>query len=530
VKGQHHEKIRCTASSKPKADITWLKDDQPIDSARYASETDGIRIRGPSAEMDSGRYTVMAAVSETGLLELRDIVVQTHVRPTIIDLPEFEQAVEGDKVKLSCKAQAVPHAVYSWIDPNNRNLSTVPGYSVNSESGDLIIDFVDKERDRGSFKCIASNAAGQDEKSVNMRITTRPVITRLENVSSIEGGEAVLTCIATGNPAPRLIFKREGEENRELFNGQQRIRLDSWDKDSESRLVLTVSQVDRRDSGLYFCRAENVAGFREQASHLQVEFRPDLSRTQTVVKSWQGNTVNITCLADAIPNATIKWYDFRNRQIDSDMRDTRYKVFNYPGESKLQIVCSDNAVYTNYKCQASNQHGDSEVIISLQEATVPDMVSEVILVKKSPQSLAYKITPPLRDGGLPVIRFHVKYTEIQYGQASQDPRDWRHHSWPANAQVYYIDNLRGRTAYELRFAAENEVGKGPESEMVREELPDESQPEPVQIIQDDPSKDPHSGDVLSRYSRSFTLKWTEPQDNGRKIESYEIKYYKVREE
>ena len=470
----------------------------------------------------------MAAVSETGLLEFRSIRVQTHVRPTIVELPEFEQAVEGDTAKLSCRAHAIPHAIYSWIDPNSRNLSTVFGYSVNSESGDLIIDAVDKDRDRGSFKCVAANAAGQDEKSVNMRITTRPVITRLDNVSSVEGGEATVTCISTGNPAPRLVFKREGEDNRELYNdGQQRIRLDSWGNEMESRLTLTISQIDRRHSGLYYCRAENSAGFREQAAHVQVEFRPDLSRTQTVVKSWPGNVVNITCLADAIPNATIKWFDFRNRQLDNDSRDNRYRIFNYPGESKLQVVCSDNTVYTNYKCQAINQHGESASFIALQEASVPDMVTEISLVKKSPQSIAYRITPPSRDGGLPVTRYHVRYTELYNGQVLQDPREWKTISWPANSQIYYLDNLRGRTVYELRFSAENDVGKGPESEPIREELPDESQPEPVQIIQDDPARDANSGDLLSRYSRSFTLKWSQPQDNGRKIESYEIKYYKV---
>ena len=467
----------------------------------------------------------MAAVSEVGLLDIRTIVVQTHVKPEIIDMPDVSQAVEGDKAKLSCRAHAIPHAVYSWLDPNLRNLSLIPGYLVNSETGDLIIDSVDKHRDRGDFKCIASNAAGSDERQVNMKITTRPVITRLDHASAVEGLEASVTCVATGNPPPRLSFRKEGED-RELYSGQQRMRLLSSDGEQASTLTLKISQAERTDSGLYFCRAENVAGIKEQTAHLEIEFKPDLSSTPTVVKSWSGNVVNITCLADAIPNATIKWFDARSRLFENDGRDPRYRIYSSIGESRLQVICRDNTVYTNYRCQASNTHGDTEVFIALQEAFVPGRIVDIpATVKKSPQSISFSFPPPTNDGGLPITRYHVKYNEVHEGHIL--PESWIRYSWPANSPYYFLNGLKAKTLYEFRFTAENEVGQGPESEPIREELPLESQPEPVTIIQDDPARDPNSGDVLSRYSRSFTLKWTEPQDNGGRIQSYDIKWYRV---
>ena len=149
----------------------------------------------------------------------------------------------------------------------------------------------------------------------------------------------------------------------------------------------------------------------------------------------------------------------------------------------------------------------------------------VTVVKKSPQSISFKFPAPRNDGGLPITRYHVKYNDIHEGHVV--PESWIRYSWPANSPYYFLNGLKPNTLYEFRFTAENDVGQGPESEPLREELPFESQPEPVTIIQDDPAKDPNSGDVLSRYSRSFTLKWTEPQDNGKRIESYDIKWYKV---
>ena len=148
-----------------------------------------------------------------------------------------------------------------------------------------------------------------------------------------------------------------------------------------------------------------------------------------------------------------------------------------------------------------------------------------VVVKKSPQSISFNFPAPRNDGGLPITRYHVKYNDIHEGHVA--PESWIRYSWPANSPYYFLNGLKANTLYEFRFTAENDVGQGPESEALREELPSESQPEPVTIIQDDPAKDPNSGDVLSRYSRSFTLKWTEPQDNGKRIQSYDIKWYKV---
>lgn len=61
-----------------------------------------------------------------------------------------------------------------------------------------------------------------------------------------------------------------------------------------------------------------------------------MSRTQvTSVKTWSDNPANLSCIADAIPNATITW-KFQGDSIELD--DKMYKIFG--GESYSSLLVS----------------------------------------------------------------------------------------------------------------------------------------------------------------------------------------------
>ncbi|GLH09901.1 Fasciclin-2, partial [Gryllus bimaculatus] len=74
----------------------------------------------------------------------------------------------------------------------------------------------------------------------------------------------------------------------------------------------------RSDDGLYACVATNPAGEAESFGHLTVEFKPSFVNTPYAdYWSWDGQIANITCLAESIPNATIRWF-YNNRDLDKD--------------------------------------------------------------------------------------------------------------------------------------------------------------------------------------------------------------------
>lgn len=522
VKGSTKDIIRCTASANPKADIIWLKDSAILDSQRYSTENNGVTIRGSSSDQDGGIFTVMASVMETGQLERKDITVEVHVRPEIVDLQDDYEVIEDEEASLTCHAVATPHAYYSWIDNNQRNLSEVFGYQVDRTNGNLVIRKVARS-DAGYFKCIAENAAGRDEKQTSINIITKPTITEFENKTAPEGREADIVCRANGNPPPALSVRREGQGQTPLTGNQNRITLTEQKLNSAtSSLTVRISDLHTDDAGLYYCVASNKAGSVERVGHLEVQYKPDLSNNPNIVKTWAGHPQKIICEANAIPNATIIWRDNQGSELRND---STYTIFGGIGRSVLQANPNVGMnVYMEYKCEANNVYGRADHYISLMEAYAPGPVGRVEIVKKSPQSITFRLDDPISNGGLPILRYHVYYEETIYGASVLQGNK----SWPAGQGPYSLDGLRPKTQYMFKFAAENEVGVGQFTGDLSEELPSESQPEPPIIIRDDPAKDALSGDISSHYSQHYLLRWSEPQNNGRPIESYHIKYYPVK--
>ena len=68
--------------------------------------------------------------------------------------------------------------------------------------------------------------------------------------------------------------------------------------------------------------------------HVTVEFAPTLANTpMKEAWTWGGHAFNLTCRAEAIPNATISWFkDERNLENDPNVQ---FNVFN--GESTITV-------------------------------------------------------------------------------------------------------------------------------------------------------------------------------------------------
>jgi len=79
-------------------------------------------------------------------------------------------------------------------------------------------------------------------------ITTHP-----SNETKTEGDNVTLTCNATGNPAPTISWTRDGSP-LDINGNSSRIGFSLDEKE------LTITNVNRTDSGEYRCVAENGVG------------------------------------------------------------------------------------------------------------------------------------------------------------------------------------------------------------------------------------------------------------------------------
>ena len=83
--------------------------------------------------------------------------------------------------------------------------------------------------------------------------------------------------------------------------------------------------------------------------------------------SWDARPVNLTCLAESIPNATITW--LRN---DYEVeRDPYVTKFGSGPSSTLLVRPVNQKYYATYKCMAFNIHGSVNHTILLREAFRP---------------------------------------------------------------------------------------------------------------------------------------------------------------
>lgn len=384
----------------------------------------------------------------------------------------------------------------------------------------------------GIYTCEARNAAGSVTLKSAISVVTKPTILEFANVTGQQGGNSILFCRAVGDPAPDIRFVKQG--NRDPFRvgpqtDNKRIFFDQL-KDPETGMTnatLKITGVSRSDDGLYQAIAYNNRAQTNKWNHFSVQFPPTFMNTpMREAWSWDGRPVNMTCLAEAIPNATITWFIQRgeedSEQVAVDQYTPNVKQIGVHSRSTLQVNPVYPQMYGGYRCLAINKLGTAEHRIFLREARKPGPMLEAIIHAKTPTSMAFKLVGPVEDGGLPVKSFLAQYRK--------EEDTWVHHSlkqWPVDRMIFTIEGLEPQTKYWVRFAAENEVGLGNWALEKAEQTPRRTAPERPMILNE------VVGDwAITAYPDRFQLFWKIPKlpagGEGDAVEGYEIWYEPVR--
>ncbi|KAF7490049.1 Fasciclin-2 [Sarcoptes scabiei] len=524
IKGNVGERINCRASANPKPNIIWTKGNRQLDSnPRYLINSSGLIIKDAITDDDGGLFRISALVTETGATHEKRITVQIYDRPNIETISEPKFGIENEQIELRCEASGRPKPLYTWLDTNRRNLSSVSGYAVDRNGGTIIISKLKKNIDEGNFTCIAQNSAGKSEKSFQLLVYQRPFIRSFRNETFDQFKRSYLECRAIGNPTPKMTIRRNGL-TRAFIAGDQGVLLEEKMEFDEKVLTLIYLNTTRDNDGLHYCRAENDAGFAESVGHLQVKFSPNMSQTPlTQVKTWDDRPINMTCIADAIPNATIKWFKSGQEILGNEI----YRIQS-PGSGVSQLFISPTKTSYNemlfgiYRCEAMNSLGRSFINIILERATVPGLVNEIKIVDVTPTQVRFKIYNDIYDGGMPIKKIYVEYYQ------KYEPSDRHTQELPFSKleNLYIINHLLPFTYYSFRFAAENEVGKGLFGQEKLVQTKAESKPDTPEF-HNLPYESTGQDDIISPYPHKFTLMWNMPSDNGRPIEFFQIKYYQI---
>ncbi|RWS18071.1 fasciclin-2-like isoform X2, partial [Leptotrombidium deliense] len=173
-----------------------------------------------------------------------------------------------------------------------------------------------------------------------------PKLISYENISVVEGSKAILECKFSGVPLPKLRIRKDKVSPTQWMITDGKHEVVQQNGTMETTLKVTINNLNRNDAGLYFCVADNgVGGEVTHAGRLDVEYKPDLSKTQQKEVTWNKQPVNLTCVVDAVPNVNdVTWY----RSSDQIDENDHFKFFKEPlqGYFKLKVTPMDSTFYT----------------------------------------------------------------------------------------------------------------------------------------------------------------------------------------
>ncbi|XP_042342142.1 roundabout homolog 1 isoform X3 [Plectropomus leopardus] len=265
--------FRCEARGDPVPTVRWRKDDGDLPKGRYEIREDHtLKIRRLTSA-DVGSYTCvvenMVGKAEASATLTVHVV---SVPPAFVVRPRNQVVGVGRTVTFQCEATGNPQPAIFWQREGSQNLlfSYQPPqpssrFSV-SQSGDLTI--TDAERsDMGYYSCQAINTAGSVLTKALLEVTDvvsdrpPPVIRQgPTNQTVAVDGTVVLNCVATGNPTPTILWRKDG-----VLVSTHDSRVKQLDTGS-----LQIRYAKLGDTGTYTCIASTPSGEASWKAFLEV--------------------------------------------------------------------------------------------------------------------------------------------------------------------------------------------------------------------------------------------------------------------
>ncbi|MGH0125472.1 UNVERIFIED_CONTAM: hypothetical protein FKN15_054569 [Acipenser sinensis] len=350
--------LLCEAQGYPAPEVIWHKNGHLVtESVRLRVLSSGALQITFAQPGDTGRYTcTVANVAGSSNIEMSLIV---HVPPTIRSSETEYSVIESSQMVLPCVADGVPQPLISWEKEGVPLPDTLGKYTV-MQSGELLVDNAQPD-DTGSFTCIASNAVGQDSKTMSLTVHVHPAFTELLGDASLNKGERLmLYCRAVGVPTPRITWAF----NNNIIQAQ----FDNVNGHSE----LVIERVSKDDSGTYACIAENSVGSIKSIGFVYVKEPPiiDGDFHSNRIEPLGGNAI-LNCEVRGDPPPTILWSKKGvNIQISNRIRQL--------DNGSLAIYGTVNEDGGSYMCIATNDAGMVERSVTLTLQSSPTVTVEPV--------------------------------------------------------------------------------------------------------------------------------------------------------
>lgn len=285
----------------------------------------------------------------------------------------------GESFLVDCVASGFPDPEVSWSLPDgtiiNNALQADDSGSRNRRyiifgNGTLLLQQMG-QNDEGEYTCYAKNTLGEDAMKVSVQvIPSTPRISSKDQVSLLAylGHEAQITCDATGEPTPTIIWISPTNEVITSSSVKYKILHDG---------TLVINKVTLADQGKYACVARNSAGDDIKNVKLQVEVREPhingkrgLMQSKVLAVSYQ--TLLLHCKAEGMPQPQVMWTTSYGMSLPSPYVGGRFQVHRN-GTLELRGVRKTDE--GQFLCVAKNYLGEASLAVDLEVASLAEKPS-----------------------------------------------------------------------------------------------------------------------------------------------------------
>ncbi|XP_009645313.1 neurofascin isoform X2 [Egretta garzetta] len=354
--------IECEAKGNPIPTFSWTRNGKffnvakdPKVSMRWRSGTLVIDFHsGGRPEDYEGEYQCFAR-NDFGTALSSKIHLQVSKSPLWpkekVDVIEVD---EGAPLSLQCNPPpGLPSPVIFWMSSSMEPIHQDKRVS-QGQNGDLYFSNVMLQDAQTDYSCNARfhfTHTIQQKNPYTLKVKTTRGITETTpsfmypyGTSSsqmvLRGVDLLLECIASGVPAPDIMWYKKGGE---LPAGKT--KLENFNK------ALRISNVSEEDSGEYFCLASNKMGSIRHTISVRVKAAPYwLDEPQNLILA-PGEDGRLVCRANGNPKPAIRLGT--GEPIEASPPNPSREV---AGDT---IVFRDTQIGSSavYQCNASNEHG-----------------------------------------------------------------------------------------------------------------------------------------------------------------------------
>ncbi|XP_067312739.1 matrix-remodeling-associated protein 5 [Pseudorasbora parva] len=355
--------LDCKAEGMPEPQITWTTPHSmslptPYLGGRFQVHRNGtLELRG-IRKTDEGQFLCIAKnfLGEASLAVNLEVALLAE-KPSF-PVPNIEVLplkADGDGISLECRATGKPKPEFLWILPNGTALN--PGMKLQRfthylGNGTLHI-MQPGVVDKGVYRCLAKNVAGQAEKRYALEPGQKPQIRSTAATMKISFGQTLnMPCNVDGWPQATitwtlpngLVLDKPQVIGRVtyLFNG-----------------TLQVKETSKFDRGTYTCKATNTFGSSTLSYPVSIMvFPPQITHAPpSITRVNRGSPVILNCIAAGIPKPDISWTLPGRTTLVPNNRFTVQGGIYMTEEGNL--VIQDPGLMNSgiYKCNARNVLG-----------------------------------------------------------------------------------------------------------------------------------------------------------------------------